>query len=214
MSLKQTTIKEIDKAMDNYYRDIAMVARNNAVRSYVAGDIIAHRVLGLDISFNLIQKEALEYSKGYGKLLYREGATIIRGKKVPWLKDSTTRTRERVFTIIRDGLEEGKPVAQIGGKRIVPGTIAHDLRTTLIREREFEYVRIARTEVGRIQNQGTLTRYAINDVTEVDVLDDEGPNSCDACREINGQRWTLEYARTHELEHPNCVRAFTPVIQR
>ncbi len=201
-------------AHDKYQRTLAGILTREAVRAHIAGDISAHELLGISVSFDLVQAEALAYSREYGALLTKEGATIIRGKKVPWLKDSTARTRERVFTIIRDGLEEGKPVAQIGGKRIVPGTIAHDLRTTLIREREFEYVRIARTEVGRIQNQGTLTRYAVNNVTEVDVLDDEGPNSCDACREINGQRWTLEYARTHELEHPNCVRAFAPVIKR
>ena len=212
--MKKATERALIAAHDKYQRALAGILTREAVRAHIAADISAHEVLGISVSFDLVQAEALAYSTAYGALLKREGATIIRGKKVPWLKDSTTRTRERVFTIIRDGLEQGKPVAQIGGKRIVPGTIAHDLRTTLIREREFEYVRIARTEVGRIQNQGTLTRYAINDVTEVDVLDDEGPNSCDACREINGQRWTLEYARTHELEHPNCVRAFAPVIKR
>ena len=211
--MKSKTERAITAAMDKYQRDIATAARNNAARAHIAGDLNAHKLLDIGISFDLVQKEALEYSKGYGELLYREGASIIQGKKIPWLQDHTAQTREKTFKAIRDGLREGKPVSAIGGKRLGKGTIAYDLKQ-IMQVEDSGMVRIARTEVARIQNQGALTRYDRNDIKEVDVLDNEGPNSCDACREINGQRWTLAYARTHELEHPNCVRAFTPVIKR
>lgn len=212
--MKKATERALTAAHDKYQRALTGILTHEAMRAHIAGDVGAHKALGISVSFDLVQKEALAYSKEYGELLYREGATIIEGRKVPWLRKSTGRTREAIFKTINEGLKEGKPVAQIGGKRIAPGTIAHDLRKLVIRDKDYEYVRIARTEVGRIQNQGTLTRYDRNDVTEVDVLDDEGPNSCEACIIANGQRWTLDYARTHELEHPNCVRAFTPVIKR
>ena len=211
--MKTTTERAIEAAMDEYQRDIATALRNNAARAHIAGDLKAHKLLNIGISFDLVQKEALEYSKLYGEVLYREGASVIQGKKIPWLKEHTGRTRERVFKTIRDGLKDGKPVSEIGGIKIGKGTIAYDLKQIAGME-DRSVVGIARTEVARISNQGALTRYDKNNVTGVDVLDNEGPNSCDACIEANGQRWTLAYARTHELEHPNCVRAFTPVIKR
>ena len=211
--MKSKTERALNAAMDEYQRDIATALRNNAARAHIAGDLNAYRLLNISISFNLVQKEALEYSKGYGELLYREGASIIQGEKIPWLKNHKGQTREKVFKAIKDGLKEGKPVAEIGGKKLGKGTIAYDLKQIMGME-DRSMVATARTEVARIANQGTLTRYDKNDVTEVDVLDNEGPNSCEACIEANGQRWTLTYARTHELEHPNCVRAFTPVIKR
>ena len=211
--MKSATERALTAAHNEYQKTLTSILIKEAARAHIAGDLNAHKLLHIGISFDLMQKEALEYSKDYGKLLYREGASVIQGKKIPWLKEHGARTRERVFKTIRDGLKEGKPVSEIGGKKVGKGTIAYDLKQIGGME-DRSVVSIARSEVARISNQGTLTRYDRNNVTEVDVLDDEGPNSCDACREINGQRWTLAYARTHELEHPNCVRAFTPVIKR
>ena len=143
--MKTTTERAIEAAMDEYQWDIATAARNNAARAHIAGDLSAHRLLDIGISFNLVQKEALEYSKPYGELLYREGASIIQGEKIPWLKDRTGQTRENVFKTIRDDLKEGKPVSEIGGKRLGKGTIAYDLKQ-IMKAEDSGMVRIARTE--------------------------------------------------------------------
>ena len=216
--MKKATAKEIEKAMNEYYRDIVIVARNNAARSHIAGDIKGHHRLKLiDIDFNLVHAEALIYSKKYGKMLIKEGASMIqegtspyRYKKVPWLKDNTKRTRKAIFEIIRDGLKEGKPVTEIGGKRIGEGTIAHDLQTFIIRDSDYEYARIARSEVGRIQIEGSKARYKANGIKKVGRLC--GPDPCPACAELCGRIFGINKAPG--LLHPNCVCDNEPIVER
>jgi len=73
--------------------------------------------------------------------------------------------------------------------------------------------KIARTETGFAYNSGSLLGYQANGVRHVKVMDDEGPNSCDACREANGQIWDIEFAINNPLQHPSCVRAFAAVVE-
>ncbi|MDP9351796.1 MAG: phage portal protein [Chloroflexota bacterium] len=72
---------------------------------------------------------------------------------------------------------------------------------------------IARTELAAAYNLIGNHQYEQVGVTHVEVLDgDDGDEwACD-CAEINGQVWTLEEANERALEHPQCVRAFAPVI--
>jgi len=208
--MKPDTRKAIDLAIDDYNEDIITALTGVVVTAHVAGDLIAHKDLGLPVIELRVQESALEFGKEYSKLLRDEGASIIQGKKIPWLAEHTEHTRQQVYDIVETGLKEGKPVASIGGKTGVPGTVADDLKQLAIRDKDYEFVRIARTETARIQNQGTLNRYAENDITHVDVHD--GLDFDEACRAANGQVWTVEYAKSHELEHPNCTRSFSPVI--
>src|SRR5262245_16725956 len=69
---------------------------------------------------------------------------------------------------------------------------------------------IARTELGYATQYAAVDSYRASGlVTHVEVLDGDHDGACAAA---NGSRWTLEHARAHPLEHPNCVRAFAPVI--
>ena len=73
---------------------------------------------------------------------------------------------------------------------------------------------IARTETARAMNQGTLLGYEQSKVVKcVEVMDNEVRGSCLRCSEVNGQRWTIEYAESHEIEHCNCTRAFSPIME-
>lgn len=213
MSLKRATVSGIDATLKRFQEDVAKIIITSMVSAYIKGDLKAQKVMGVDISLDLVNKAAQEYAKVHGDLLVKEGASIIQGKKIPWLSDSTKELRKKVIDIIQQGIDEGKPVAEIGGKRVAPGTIAKDLQDALVRDRGYKNVRIARTEVGRIQNIGSLNRYQKSGLKRVRVLDDEGPNSCEECKVANGQIWTVDYALTHELEHPNCVRSFAPVVE-
>ena len=215
--MKTTTERAIESAMDEYQRTLTATLIKNAVRGHVAGDLKAHKRLGIDISFNLVQEEALAYSKEYGRLLYHEGASMIQEstppyhyKKIAWLKESTERTREKIFKTIDEGLKSGKPVAQIGGKRIAPGTIAHDLKKIIIREKDYEYVRIARSEVGRIQLEGSKTRYIANGIKKIGRLC--GSDPCPACAELCGKIFDINEAPG--LLHPNCVCDNKPIVER
>lgn len=208
--MKTTTERAIEAAMDEYQRDIATAARNNAARAHIAGDLSAHRLLDIGISFDLVQKEALEYSKGYGELLYREGASVIQGKKIPWLKDRTGQTRENVFKTIRDGLKEGKPVSEIGGKKLGKGTIAYDLKQIMQTE-DSSMVRIARTEVARIQSAGSMARYKANDVKKLKWLC--GGDPCPICAQYCNKIFEINDMPEIPV-HPNCTCDKAPIIER
>lgn len=207
---KIATNKAIDSTLDNYEKNIITSLTDTVFKAHVAGDIIAYDKLGIPVIEFQVHQAALDFGTEYSKLLKSEGASIIQGKKIPWLADHTEHTRQQVYDIIEAGMKEGKPVASIGGKRGVPGTVADDLKQLAIRDKDYEYVRIARTETAHVQNQGALNRYTENKITHVNVHD--GLDFDEACRAANGQVWTVEYAQSHELEHPNCTRSFSPVI--
>jgi hypothetical protein len=44
----------------------------------------------------------------------------------------------------------------------------------------------------------------------VDVLDGDDD---EPCASANGARWTVEEAEANPLGHPNCTRAFSPVVE-
>ena len=207
--MKKATAKEIEKAMNTYYRGIAIVARNNVARSHIAGDLAAHELLGINISFNLVQQEALEYAKGYGKLLTDEGASIIQGDKVPWLKDHTKKTRKDIFTTIRDGLKDGKPVSEIGGKKLGEGTIAYDLKQIMATE-DSGMVRIARTEVARVQSAGSMARYKANDIKKLKWLC--GGDPCPICAQYCNRIFDINDIPEIPV-HPNCTCDMRPLYR-
>ena len=48
-------------------------------------------------------------------------------------------------------------------------------------------------------------------VDEVEVLD--GRDFDQACKDINGQRKSLAWARANPIQHPNCRRAMVPIVK-
>jgi hypothetical protein len=71
---------------------------------------------------------------------------------------------------------------------------------------------ISLTEVITIYNQAQMAAYkASGRVTPVKVYDGDFDPACQAA---NGQVWTVEKASANPLEHPNCVRSFTPILNK
>lgn len=68
---------------------------------------------------------------------------------------------------------------------------------------------IARTETANAYNAATLTAYRDGGVTRVRVLDSDNDT---ACRNADGQIWTIEEALVRRIEHPNCARGFQAII--
>ena len=215
--MKTTTERALTAAHNEYQKTLTGILIKNAARAHIAGDVGAYKALGISISFDLVQKEALAYSKDYGSLLYREGASVIQEstppygyKKIAWLKESTGRTREKVFKTINEGLKSGKPTTLIGGKKLGKGTIAYDLKQMLIRDKDYEYIRIARSEVGRIQIEGSKARYKANGIKKIERLC--GSNPCPACAELCGKIFDINEAPG--LLHPNCVCDNKPIVEK
>jgi len=42
----------------------------------------------------------------------------------------------------------------------------------------------------------------------------DGTDFDDACREADGQVWSLDDAAANPLQHPRCTREFAPVLAR
>jgi hypothetical protein len=109
-------------------------------------------------------------------------------------------TRSRIETALRDAIAGGKSES--------------DLQTALnaILDDEARAGVIARSELADAYNRGTAENWQALDVTEVEILDDEGPNSCAECEAANGQVWPIADYLANPTEHPNCVRGAIPVI--
>src|SRR5574343_1200668 len=201
--MKKSLKNKIDKEIDNYIDRSINILASNAALAFITGEIKADKLMGT--SFDKPSPDSLEYARDYKALLVDKGATIINGEEIPWLADREKELRQQVYDSIEQGFKEGR-------KTYGSGSIADDIAEILGTE-HWKAQRIARTEVKRIMNAGTIVRYNRNNVKFVQVLDNEGDNSCDECAEINGQIWTVEYAQSHELQHPNCVRSFVPMFE-
>ena len=204
--MKEKTAKAIDKALSKFGKDLIRIILDNATKAYITGSLKGYKNLGITPELDLVRADSIAFAKSYKELLVNEGATIIKGEKIAWLKDHKKETRELIHDIIQKGLEDGK------SPTIGKESIAKELGKVM-NDQEYRMKRIARTEVAYIQNKGTINSYKNSKVNKVQVLDDEGPNSCQECADVNGQIWPIEYAEIHELEHPNCVRTFIAFIE-
>jgi len=70
---------------------------------------------------------------------------------------------------------------------------------------------IATTEAVHAYNETTLRIAEDSGVTEVMVSD--GHDHDAECQDADGRVWDIGYARDHRIEHPNCRRAFLPLVR-
>lgn len=122
------------------------------------------------------------------------------GERITMIEDTT---RDRIRRYVRRANEEGYSVNKLAKM------IREDSSEAFGRSRART---IARTESGMVYNLGSLEGYRQSGITKVKVLDNEGPNSCKECARVNGQTWDIDKAIAEPLEHPNCVRAFRPIV--
>ena len=69
---------------------------------------------------------------------------------------------------------------------------------------------LIRTKSANAYNSGSLNKFTEEGVTRVQVFD--GVKDDEECANANGQIWSLRYAMNHVISHPNCRRAFGPVL--
>lgn len=151
-----------------------------------------------------LQKQAISFVVD---MATRSFVQNVVGKQIIGTDKYTTR---EVRGVIEGGMAEGMTSRQIGG--LLGDKIGGWQSAVYPKQSRADL--IARTEMARANNYGTLYGYEQSGVvTHVEVMDNELERSCQACTEANGQTWALDYARDHELGHPNCVRAFRPVVE-
>lgn len=108
-------------------------------------------------------------------------------------------TRDDIRRLVGQQAEQGWTIDELAERILELGTIKSESRATAI----------ARTETGTGYNLGSIAAYRAAGLTHVDVLDGD---TDEPCASANGSRWTLEQAEANPLGHPNCTRAFQPVI--
>jgi hypothetical protein len=110
-------------------------------------------------------------------------------------------TRQAVAIAVRDGLANGESIAQVAAR--IEGLPAFSPKRAEL---------VARTETAYWYNLAAIQGYRatglVDDVFVMDGVDDD-----DECRAANGQTWSLDFAESHLLAHPNCRRAFAPVLR-
>lgn len=118
-------------------------------------------------------------------------------------------TRAAVQELLTYGAEQGWTIGQlVAGTEDRPGL--RDLVSQTYRGRAQT---IARTELGTAQQAAAVARYKAAGITRVQVLDNGMDDSDPRCTELNGTVQTLAWAEANPLQHPNCVRAFAPVVE-
>jgi hypothetical protein len=109
-------------------------------------------------------------------------------------------TKDDIRLLTGRAADEGWSTDRLAKEIRAKGEIASRSRATTI----------ARTETGTAYNLGSVAAYKAGGITHVDVLDGDDD---EPCASANGARWTLDDAAANPLEHPNCTRAFSPVVE-
>lgn len=139
-------------------------------------------VAELGIDFNLPDPAVRDY--------LREAGANIQG--------ITETTRDAIRAALAAGQAEGEGIPQLA-RRLRGLPAFNDARARVV----------SRTELGHSQNAATLASYrASSVVVGVRVLDGDSDAACQA---INGRTFPLDKAPP-TLQHPNCVRAFAPIV--
>lgn len=132
--------------------------------------------------------------------LANDHVQTLLGSLAKNIKGVAETTKDDVQRLVGAAAEHGWSVEELAKQIRAKGEIASRSRA----------LTIARTETGTAYNRGAVAAYRAGGVTHVDVLDGDED---EPCASANGARWTLEEAEANPLGHPNCTRAFTPVVE-
>jgi SPP1 gp7 family putative phage head morphogenesis protein len=204
--------ERIDAALDRMNEQVVIALSQDAARQYAYGSAEAYARMRMVADATSLSTRMQTFASDYARLAITEGVTIIDGEKNNWIARKTEEQRTEIYDIINKGIAEGKYPGTIQDER-TKGTIAYDL-AGYFKEQTSRAETVARTESRRIMNSAGLETYAEMGVTQVEVLDGDGRNPCDICNQLNGRIWSVDFAMDHTLEHPNCVRRFSPIIPK
>ncbi len=119
-------------------------------------------------------------------------------------------TKEQVRSLLQMGNEGGWSIDQL--VRGDPDNDIPGLRDVVEETYKNRAKTIARTELGTAQNVCASGRFEAAGVEDVLVLDNGETDDDEPCKTINGKVKPLAWAKKNPLEHPNCTRAFAPVV--
>jgi len=141
--------------------------------------------------------EEINFFQEYPRMKGKEWAGKYAGELITQLEEST---KQMVRSTIEASIEAGETYLE--------------LQAQLMEQYGFSPKRaaiIARTESAKCYNIGAVDAWNNSGIVDkVRVSDGDYDEKCQAA---DGQIWTLEYAKSHPIEHPNCVREFFPILK-
>jgi len=113
------------------------------------------------------------------------------------IKGISETTRARITAVIKQSLELGEHPFEAAER------LREDFGFSQARART-----IARTEMAEAMAHATIAAYDEAGVGKVLIYD--GADIDEPCRAVNGTVQTLDWYRSHRIQHPNCTRAAAP----
>ena len=124
-------------------------------------------------------------------------------------------------------------IRNLVARQMEAGVTVQNLASDILSEfhgfADYRAERIARTETAFAFNHGAVARYRQAEIEYVRVMDGPGclpdghqdgaPAADPDVRgvqegaEADGQVWSLDEAEAYPVGHPNCVRAFAPIVE-
>ena len=121
-------------------------------------------------------------------------------------------TRKKVAEVIAEGVNRGYGYSQIA--RGVEGENYNGIRSVIKQTYKNRDLTIARSEVGRSQNNASYVRYHSAGIDKVFITDARrGDDHDPVCLEVANTIQPLSWFSTNMLQHPNCSRASAPVVE-
>lgn len=184
MKADPVRINAVLKDIDGTSEEIAEEIEQGKTKGAELGARAAGVTTGLEVTFSLDQPAVRQF-------------LVDQSEKIA--ADITRVTSERIRNTLARGIQAGESNEKLA-KRVA----------RVFETRKSRAKMIARTETADAFNFGKVKASADRGIALFDVFDVGGPGD-DGCVAANGKRWTAEQALSNRLEHPNCVRAFTPV---
>jgi hypothetical protein len=123
-----------------------------------------------------------------------------------------TTTRKKITEAITDGVNRGYDYNQIA--RGVPKDGYNGVRSAVKETYKNRARAIARSEVGFSQNNASYVRYQSAGIESVFISDAwRGTEHDDVCLEVADTVQPLSWFSTNMLQHPNCSRIASPVVE-
>lgn len=216
MAISPSRIRKIFDHLDGRLQKILI---SSATAAHIAGDAEAIRLAKLVFSKEMVQQEALDYMKGYRKMLVEKGGSMVveinKDTKLaervfkPWFAEASEEQRNTVVDIIKRGIEQGKPtgVREYKGGGYPKNSIAGELQE-YFNGRKSHASMVARTETARIQSEGAITRYK-NAGVRVEYRTARDSKVRPEHRALEG---VYDADKVPALGEPNCRCRYIPVV--
>ena len=157
-----------------------------ADKAFESGVTLGAQRVGVESDFALMRPEVTRY---------------LDQVVTPFSEKISAGLSNRIRTQLALGFQSGESLAELT-KRV---------RTVFKSAKESRARLIARTESARAHNIGTTNQYKASRVVKAVEVSD-GSEFDLPCQIADGQTWALDTAKANPIQHPNCIRAFLPIV--